>query len=80
MKIIDDTTIQELPEKIMSLNISPETHIKVIIEEIKEKDTTTVSDKRGDSKFIFLNDDLWDCEKTPIDLSENHDHYLYDEK
>ncbi len=77
MKIIDNTTIQELPEKIMSLNISPETHIKVIIEEIKENDTATISDKQRDSKFKFLNDDLWDCKKTPIDLAENHDHYLY---
>ena len=80
MEIIDDATIQALPEKIMSLNTSPETHTKVTIEEIKENNTATISDKRGDSKFIFLNDDLWDCEKTLIDLSENHDHYLHDEE
>ncbi len=31
------------------------------------------------SKYLFLNDDLWEGEDTPIDLAENHDHYLYDE-
>jgi len=32
MELIDDTTILELPNRIKSLNISPETHIHVIIE------------------------------------------------
>lgn len=77
MEIIDDTTIQELPEKIRSLNISPKTHIRVIIE---EKGTATISGERRISKYQFLNEDLWDCEKTPTDLSENHDHYLYGEE
>ncbi len=80
MEIIDDTTIQELPEKIKSLNISSEAHIRVIIEEIKEKGNATISDEKRSSKFQFLNEDLWDCEKTPTDLSENHDHYLYGEE
>ena len=80
MEFIEDTTIQELPEKIKSLNISPETHIRVIIEKIREKDTIKISDEWKTSKLLFLNNDLWDGEGTPTDLAENHDHYLYDEE
>lgn len=80
MEFIEDTTIQELPKKIKALNIPPETHIQVIIEKIREKDTIKISDKRKNSKLLFLNNDVWDGEDTPIDLAENHDHYLYDEK
>jgi len=78
MELIEKTTIQELPDKIKLLNISPETPIRVIIEKIKEKDSMIIMDKRNSSNFLFLNDDLWDGENTPTDLAENHDHYLYD--
>ena len=80
MEIIVNTTIQELPEKIRSLNISPETHIRVIIEEIKEKDGSEILSKKKRSKFQFINDDMWDNKNTPTDLSENHDKYLYGEE
>lgn len=80
MEVIEDTTIQELPDRIKSLNISPETHIRVIIEKIKEKATIKISDEGKIPKFLFLNDDLWDGENTPTDLAENHDYYLYDEE
>ena len=35
MELIEKTTIQELPDRIKLLNISPETHIRVIIENKK---------------------------------------------
>lgn len=80
MEIIVNTTIQELPEKLRSLNISPETHIRVIIEEIKEKDAPKVLSKKKHPKFQFINEDIWDKKNTPTDLSENHDKYLYGEE
>ena len=80
MELIEKTTIQELPNKIKLLNISPGTPIRVIIEKINETGPMASMDKRNNSNFLFLNDDLWDGENTPTDLAENHDHYLYDEE
>lgn len=74
MKIIESTTIKELPDKIKSLDISPETSVKVTIEEIN-----AASHENRESKYLFLNDDVWDGEDTPTDLADNHDKYLYGE-
>ncbi|MCP4105378.1 MAG: hypothetical protein GY749_07565 [Desulfobacteraceae bacterium] len=35
---------------------------------------------KSNSKYLFLNDDVWDGESTPTDLAENHDDYLYNEE
>ena len=70
------TTIKNFPQKVKSLNIPPETPIRVIIKKIKG-----IEKMAYQKPYLpFLDDnDFWDSEATPKDLSVNVDKYLYDE-
>ncbi len=68
------TTIGEFTESIKNLNKPSNTPIKMIIEEKPEMQ----NDK--EPYYPFLDNGTWKGEDTPIDLADNHDHYLYDEE
>ncbi len=72
------TTIKDLPERIRQLGISPETSVRVIID---ENETANKKQYKKPYPYIaFLDDnDFWDGDETPTDLSVNVDKYLYDE-
>lgn len=77
-----ETTIKDLPKKVQFLNLAPDTPIKIIISESRKETEASIAKKRKGkaSKYLFLNDDVWDGENTPSDLSTNVDKYLYDEE
>jgi hypothetical protein len=58
----------------------PDTPIKIIIQDLR-KDTESSISTKGDEKkphLPFLDDNnFWDSENTPTDLSVNVDKYLY---
>ena len=66
------TTIKDLPEKVRQLGISPETSVRLIINDVR------VKTNRKKSHFPFLNGEVWDDKEGFTDISENVDHYLYD--
>ncbi|MDM8536364.1 hypothetical protein QUF70_06390 [Desulfobacterales bacterium HSG17] len=71
------TTIRELPQRIKSLNVSPETSILVIIDELmNRKKMDTKTNKKP--YLPFLDEDIWDDRNGPVDISENTDYYIYD--
>lgn len=71
-----ETKVKNLPEIIKKLGMPPETSVRFVIEEIK----TTPNDTRTKTFIPFLDDnDFWDHEDTPTDLSANIDKYVYDE-
>lgn len=72
------TTIREFSETIRNMNIPLDTAIRVIIDE-SEKNIRKVGAKDGKkNRLPFLDDDIWDDENGPSDISENIDSYLYD--
>ncbi len=66
------TTLKELPDRIKQLDISPDTRIRLIIEEIRDPSG------KEKSHFPFLYGKVWTDVEGPIDISENVDAYLYD--
>ena len=74
-KVIEYVKGSELPpHMIKKFKIDPESVFKITIEPRAEKK------KVEKPNFPFLDDnDFWDGENTPADLSANVDKYLYDE-
>ena len=61
----------------------PDTPIKIVIHEFRKDTGSSISVKGGEKKpyLPFLDDnDFWNGEDTPTDLSVNVDNYLYGEE
>jgi len=68
------TTLKELYKSLQILmnTVSPETKV---FANIKEEVETQI---QIDLAYPFLDEDFFDDDEIPADLSENHDKYLYD--
>jgi hypothetical protein len=68
------TTLKELYHSLQILmnTVSPETKV---FANIKEEVETQIP---IDLSYSFLDEDFFDDDEIPADLSENHDKYLYD--
>jgi hypothetical protein len=70
--LVDSTwrrTMQNIPENDST---------RMIIERLKPQTENMVSIRRKElpAKYLFLNDNVWEGDNTPMDLAENHDDYL----
>ena len=59
-------------------SIKQQQHIKKLLEHLILQQTQPLQTATPNKAYAFLNDDVWEGE-APIDLADNHDHYLYDE-
>jgi hypothetical protein len=59
-------------------SITQQRHIKKLLEHLILQQAQLFQAATPKTAYAFLNDDDWKGE-APIDLADNHDHYLYDE-
>ena len=70
------TTVQELPKEIQKLHLKPDRQVRVIVEEPR---TSFSRDNEAEPYLPFLDGEVWQGdENSPVDISANVDHYLYD--
>ena len=75
LHISEITTLQNLLDSLQKAlkSLPPETKIIANIENIQNQ-------TQENTNYPFLDGDFFDDETVPIDLSENHDKYLYNQK
>lgn len=59
-------------------SITQQRRIKKLLEHLILQQTRHLQEEKSKTAYAFLNEDAWEG-VAPIDLADNHDHYLYDE-
>ena len=67
------TTARQIPEKIKSLHIAPDTIVRIFIDETEE-----VQLAKQDKGLPFLDGEYLDDKNIEPDIAKKHDAYLYD--